>query len=149
METFEKITLIDCSEKELFDFHLDTNNIKLITPKHTKVELLDYEDSTYEGKIVKIKTTRAFISMNWIIKIEKLQYPNLMVDVAIKSPCSYWEHSHIFTQKGNLCELKDNIKFKLPFGIFGKLILPFIKKDIKNMFEYRHLQTKKYFSKKD
>ena len=25
METFEKITLIACSEKELFDFHLDTN----------------------------------------------------------------------------------------------------------------------------
>ena len=45
METFEKTTLIDCSAKELFDFHLDTNNIKLITPKHTKVELLDYEDS--------------------------------------------------------------------------------------------------------
>ena len=67
METFEKTTLIDCSAKELFDFHLDTNNIKLITPKHTKVELLDYEDSTYEGKIVKLKTTRAFICMNWII----------------------------------------------------------------------------------
>lgn len=131
METFEKTTLIDCSAKELFDFHLDTNNIKLITPKHTKVELLDYEDSTYEGKIVKLKTTRAFICMNWIIKIEKLKYPNLLVDVALKSPFSYWEHSHIFTQKGNLCELKDSIKFKLPFGIFGKLILPFIKKDIK------------------
>lgn len=28
METFEKTTLIDCSAKELFDFHLDTNNIK-------------------------------------------------------------------------------------------------------------------------
>ena len=148
METFEKITLIDCSEKELFDFHLDTNNIKLITPKHTKVELLDYEDSTYEGKIVKIKTTRAFISMNWIIKIEKLQYPNLMVDVAIKSPFSYWEHSHIFTQKGNLCELKDNIKFKLPFGIFGKLILPFIKKDIKkclsiDIFKQKNILVKR------
>ena len=41
MQTFEKTTLIDCSAKELFDFHLDTNNIKLITPKHTKVELKD------------------------------------------------------------------------------------------------------------
>lgn len=89
METFEKTTLIDCSAKELFDFHLDTNNIKLITPKHTKVELLDYEDSTYEGKIVKLKTTRAFICMNWTIKIEKLKYPNLLVDVALKSPFSY------------------------------------------------------------
>ena len=148
METFEKTTLIDCSAKELFDFHLDTNNIKLITPKHTKVELLDYEDSTYEGKIVKLKTTRAFICMNWIIQIEKLKYPNLMVDIALKSPFSYWEHSHIFTQKGNLCELKDSIKFKLPFGIFGKLILPFIKKDIKkclsiDIFKQKNILVKR------
>ena len=136
------------SEKELFDFHLDTNNIKLITPKHTKVELLDYEDSTYEGKIEKLKTTRAFICMNWIIKIEKLKYPNLMVDVALKSPFSSWKHSHIFTQKGNLCELKDSIKFKLPFGIFGKLILPFIKKDIKkclsiDIFKQKNILVKR------
>ena len=70
-----------------------------------------------------------------------------MIDVAIKSPFAFWEHRHIFTQKGNLCELKDIIKFKLPFGIFGKIISPIVKKDIKNMFEYRHFQTKKYFSK--
>ncbi len=24
--------------------------------------------------------------MNWIVKIEKLKYPNLLVDVALKSP---------------------------------------------------------------
>ena len=76
METFEKTTLIDCSAKELFDFHLDTNNIKLITPKHTKVELLDYEDSTYEGKNSKAKNYKSFYlyeldNKNRKIKISK------------------------------------------------------------------------------
>lgn len=145
MQIIEQTTLINCTPNDLFDFHLDTNNIKLITPKHTKIELIDYEDNTYEGKIIKLKTSRAFIPISWIVKIEKLQYPNLIVDVAIKSPFAFWEHSHIFTPKGNMCELKDLIKFKLPFGILGKIITPLIKKDIKNMFEYRHLQTKNYF----
>jgi len=142
METIIQSTFIKCTLEELFNFHLDTNNIKLITPKHTKVELINYEEKTYEGKIIKLKTTRAFIPINWIVKIEKYQYPNLMVDVAIKSPFAFWEHQHIFTQKGNKCELKDAIKYEPPFGILGKFIAPLLKKDIINMFEYRHKQTK-------
>ena len=143
METFTQTSLINCTLEELFDFHLDTNNIKLITPSHTKVELIDYEETTFEGKIIKLKTTRAWVTIDWIVKIEKYEYPNLMVDVALKSPFAFWEHQHIFTKKGSMCELKDVIKYKLPFGIVGKLIAPFIKKDIANMFAYRHTQTKK------
>lgn len=143
METFTQTSLINCTLEELFDFHLDTNNIKLITPSHTKVELIDYEETTFEGKIIKLKTTRAFVPIDWIVKIEKYEYPNLMVDVALKSPFAFWEHQHIFTKKGSMCELKDVIKYKLPFGILGKLIAPFIKKDIANMFAYRHKQTKR------
>ncbi len=148
MEILTKTTLIDCTLEELFDFHLDTNNIKRITPSHTKVELIDYEDATYEGKIIKLKTTRAWVPIDWIVKIEKYEYPNLMVDVAIKSPFAFWEHHHIFTKKGTMCELKDLIKYKLPFGIFGKLLAPFIKKDIENMFLYRHKQTKEILENK-
>ncbi len=142
METFTQTSLINCTLEDLFDFHLDTNNIKLITPSHTKVELIDYEETTFEGKIIKLKTTRAWVPIDWIVKIEKYEYPNLMVDVALKSPFAFWEHQHIFTKKGSMCELKDVIKYKLPFGIVGKLIAPFIKKDIANMFIYRHKQTK-------
>lgn len=143
METFTQTSLINCTLEELFNFHLDTNNIKLITPSHTKVELIDYEEGTFEGKIIKLKTTRAWVPIDWIVKIEKYEYPNLIVDVALKSPFAFWEHQHIFTKKGSMCELKDVIKYKLPFGIVGKLIAPFIKKDIANMFIYRHKQTKK------
>lgn len=142
METITQSTFINCTIEALFDFHLDTNNIKLITPNHTKVELIDYEEKTYEGKIIKLKTTRAFVPIDWIVKIEKFDYPHIMIDVAIKSPFSFWEHHHIFTKKGSGSELTDTIKYGLPFGIFGKILAPFIKKDIKAMFEYRHIQTK-------
>ena len=142
MENLTQTTLINCTLEELFNFHLDTNNIKLITPKHTKVELIEYENETFEGKIVKLKTTRAFIPITWIVKIDKYQYPNLMVDIALQSPFPFWEHQHIFTKKGSMCELKDVIKYKLPFGLFGKLLTFFIKKDIENMFVYRHRKTK-------
>ena len=134
-------------EEELFNFHLDSNNITKITPKDTKVELLSADTQTYEGKIVSIKTTKFFISTYWDVEIQKLEFPNILVDVAVKSPFKYWKHQHIFTKKGNMCELKDVIEYEMPFGILGKIVNPLIKKDIISMFEYRHKKTKEILEK--
>ena len=143
MNTIIKSTLINCNLDDLFDFHLDSNNITKITPSNTKVELLNEDTKTYEGKIVKIKTTKLFISTYWEVEIQKLQKPDILVDVALKSPFKYWKHQHIFSQKdNNICELKDVIEYELPFGLLGKLVEPLIGKDIENMFDYRHIKTK-------
>ncbi len=143
MKTIEKTTLINCSQEMLFQFHMDSNNITKITPPNIVVTLLNNDTETFEGKIVKIKTTKFFIPTYWEVKIEKLDKPNILVDVAIKSPFKFWKHQHIFTQKGSMCELKDIIEYEMPFGIFGKIVEPLITLDIKNMFQYRHEETKR------
>lgn len=148
MRKIEQVSFIDCKVKDLFEFHLDSNNISKITPPQIKVELLNDDGQTYEGKIVKIKSTKLFIPTYWEVEIEKLIKPNLLIDVALKSPFKFWKHQHIFTQKGNMCELKDIIEFKMPFGIFGKIFQPFIENDIKKMFEYRHQKTKEILENK-
>ena len=147
MQTIIQTTLIKCTQEELFNFHLDSNNITKITPTNIKVELLSTDTKTYEGKVVSIKTTKLFIPTYWDVEIKKLEFPNILVDLAVKSPFKYWKHQHIFTKKDNICELKDIIEYELPFGLLGKLVNPFIKNDIIKMFEYRHNQTKKILEK--
>jgi len=142
MKTFEKTSLLKCNIEELFDFHLNVKNLKVITPLDTSVELLNKDFNPHEGGILKIKTIKHFIPTTWEVKIEKLQRPNLLVDIALKSPFKYWEHSHIFTKKGTLCELKDVVKYELPLGKFGELFDFFIQKELKDMFEFRHKITK-------
>jgi ligand-binding SRPBCC domain-containing protein len=142
MKTIVKVSTIKCSLDELFEFHLDSSNISKITPADTKVELLNEDVTAYEGKVVKIKTTKFFIPTYWEVKIEKLEKPNVLVDVALKSPFKYWKHQHIFTKKDDVCELKDIIEYEMPFGFLGSLVEPLIANDIKKMFEYRHKRTK-------
>ena len=142
MQTFIKSSYINCDIKALFDFHLDTNNLTFITPKNIKVELLTKNFKPQIGQLLKIKSTKYFVPMNWEIKIEKIDEPNLLVDIALKSPFSFWEHKHIFIKHGNMSELKDVINFKLPLGILGKLLSYFVKKDLQKMFDYRHKMTK-------
>lgn len=144
IKTFEKVSMIKhCTIEQLFDFHLDVSNLKAITPPDTKVELLNKDFIPHEGGVLNIKTIKNYIPTTWQVKIEKLQSPNLLVDVAIKSPFEYWEHSHIFTQKGNVCQLKDVVKYKLPFGKVGEFFDLFIQIELQKMFDFRHEVTKK------
>lgn len=99
MKTYIKKTQINCDVEKLFDFHMDSNNIKKITPPNIKVELLNDDGKSYEGKIVKLKTTKFFIPTYWEVRIEKLQKPSILIDIAIKSPFQYWRHQHIFHTK--------------------------------------------------
>jgi ligand-binding SRPBCC domain-containing protein len=143
MKTITKSSIIKCNQEDLYQFHMDSNNISNITPKDTKVELIDDDGQTYEGKIVKIKTTKFFIPTYWEVEIQKLDPPNILIDVAQKSPFKYWKHQHIFKKiDENTSELEDIVEYELPFGILGKLVSPFVELDIKKMFEYRHNQTK-------
>lgn len=149
MKKFEKKSLISCSIEELFSFHLDSSNIKQITPKDTKVELLNKDFKAKEGGILNIKTTKFFIPTLWSVEISLIKKPFMLVDTAIKSPFSFWRHSHIFTQKGNICELKDVIEYEIPFGFIGNIFSKLVENQLKDMFDYRHKQTKRILEKKD
>ena len=142
MKKFEKISTINCKIEELFEFHTDMRNLVNITPPDTKVNLINRDFVPHEGGVLKIKTVKNFIPTTWEVKIDKMQEPNLLVDIALKSPFKYWKHSHVFTQKGNICELKDIVEYELPFGAIGNLFDFFIQNELSKMFNYRHKVTK-------
>ena len=142
MKTYEKISILECDIDDMFNFHLDLNNLKAITPKDTQVTLIDEMFTPKEGDILRLKTVKNFIPTRWDVKIEQINKPNLLVDVALKSPFKSWKHSHIFTQKEDeLCELKDVVEYEIPFGFFGALFDSFVKSELDKMFTYRHEVT--------
>ncbi|RXK01091.1 hypothetical protein CRU98_01165 [Arcobacter sp. CECT 8986] len=143
MQTYTRTIYIDTTLDEIFDFHLDVNNLVKITPSNIKVELLNKDFVPKEGATMDIKVTKNFIPLKWSVKIKKLEKPNILVDVALKSIFKYWEHQHIFEKRGNRVLLKDVVRYELPFGFLGNLINFLIYKDIDSMFKYRQETTKK------
>ena len=149
MNIYEKTSLIKCSIENLFNFHLDIKNLKAINPKNIKVTLLNEGFIPKEGGVLKLRTVKNFIPIIWEVKIETLRSPNLLVDVAMKSPFKSWKHAHVFTQKEcDLCELKDVEEYSLPFGFLNSLLNIFVKYELKSMFEHRHQVTKKLLESK-
>jgi len=146
---YEKTSFIACQAEELFNFHTDTNNLKAISPTNIKVTLLNEGFVPKEGGVLKLRTVKNFIPIIWEVKIETLKSPNLLVDIAMKSPFKSWRHSHIFTQiDENLCELKDRVEYTLPFGFIGSLFNFFVHFELESMFTHRHLTTQKLLEEK-
>ena len=146
--TVEFETIINCTPEKLFDFHADTKNLPLITPSDTTVTIVKIENELKEGNVAVLKIKKGLLSFTWELVFEKVNYPSLIVDMAIKSPFKSFRHKHQFIKIDETHTLlKDSVTFSLSFGILNKPIVWFIKKDMQKMFIFRHEQTKKFIEK--
>ncbi len=149
MYIYEKRSRISCTLEALYAFHSDTKNLKAVTPPNISVALLNPIDEVKEGDILDIKTKKFFFSIPWKIEITQATPPHKMIDTALKSPFTFWEHHHIFRQKEDGCELKDIVFYEIPYGFVGKIFSKLIALELEAMFTYRHAQTKKILEAKD
>ncbi|MFA7571412.1 MAG: hypothetical protein WCY75_09275 [Sulfurimonadaceae bacterium] len=137
-------TKIDVAVETLFEFHKNPTNLPLITPKNIHVSLLKIPEPFEEKGVVALTITKWGIPQQWEVELNRVVYPTLIRDVAIKSPFKHFVHDHIFKAltptSSMLC---DKINITLPLEPLSHLLLPLIKKDILTMFEYRHKTTKR------
>lgn len=140
-------THMPCNVKTLFNFHADTNNLPLITPKDTSVKILKLDTPLKEGNEAVLRIKKGWLAFTWELTFEKVDYPHLIVDVATRSPFKTFRHEHHFIEvNGGHSILRDEVTFSLPFEPFSAIAVWFVKRDMHKMFAYRHAQTKVYLS---
>ncbi len=145
MKNFKKSIEIKCSVERAFDFHKDTNNLKLITPSGISVKITSIELPLKLGSEIILNVKQfGLIRNKWHIKLTDFVQNKLITDTQIKGPFAVWKHKHIFEDKGETTLMTDEIEFQLPFGILGEIAYQvFVAKLIRNQFEYRQRVTKK------
>ena len=135
-------TPMPCSVKTLFDFHANTKNLPLITPKDTSVEILKLNTPLKEGNEAMLRIKKGLLSFVWELTFEKVEYPHLIIDAATKSPFKSFRHEHHFIEiDDSHTLLRDEVTFSLPFEPLSRPIAWLIKRDMKKMFAYRHKKT--------
>ncbi len=105
------------------------------------------------NKIVQYREKKAIETaeeLSTIINKAKKNYNNYkknesLCDKQIFGPYLHWEHTHIFTSDKKNTIIEDVVNYKLLFGnIIHKL---FVKKDLKNIFEYRYKKIEELFKR--
>lgn len=150
MISLEFSTEIAVDTQTLFAFHIDTNNLPKITPPWIGVEILSLELPLHKGSMVELDIRRFGFTQRWKMIISELISPTLICDKAVKSPFASFIHYHRFEAIDKTKSvLNDELIFSLPLYPLSLIAVPFIKKDMQKMFEYRHQQTKILLEKKD
>lgn len=137
---------IETEMGEIFNFHLDTNNLPKISPAFPSASIKSITDVPLkEGSTVTVTLNFILFKTDWEILIERVIDGQLIVDLQKNGLFEYWRHSHIFETVEDKVVMTDKVEFIPPFGTFGRLFLPLINFQLKQMFKFRHSKTKNLF----
>jgi ligand-binding SRPBCC domain-containing protein len=145
---FEKSVIINTNLEELFNFHLDTNNITHISSPFPVIEKIEMSSNPLStNSTVSLLLNFKIFRQNWVMKISEVKPSEIITDIQVKGPFKLWEHRHIFESTKGGVKMTDNINFLPPWGLIGLLTLPLLYLQLYLMFSDRHRRTKKFFER--
>ena len=146
----ETIQNLPISQKEAWDFLSDPRNLKTITPDYMGFEIVSGAASKmYAGQILQyIVTPLLNIPLKWVTEITHIREGEYFVDEQRFGPYSLWHHKHFIKPIKNGVEMIDIVDYKVPFGLLGQLVQPFlVRPKLEEIFEYRKNALDRIFGK--
>jgi ligand-binding SRPBCC domain-containing protein len=126
--------------QEGWDFLSNPKNLKSITPEYMGFDILSGADRPmYAGQIIQyIVKPILGIKTKWVTEITHVVEGKYFVDEQRFGPYALWHHKHFIKEIPGGVEMEDIIDYKVPFGILGQLVHPFlVKPKLNEIFEYR------------
>lgn len=148
MHTLERIQRLPITIEEAWDFFSSPKNLKVITPPYMGFNIKSGGESPmYAGMLIKYTVTPLFaIPMKWVTEITHVEDKKFFVDEQRVGPYAIWHHQHHFKAIPNGVEMTDIVNYKLPLGILGEWIEPFlVKRKVEEIFEYRNVKMLELF----
>lgn len=141
---------LNCDIETAWSFFSSPLNLPKITPKNMGFNVISNLESKdiYEGMIIEYRVSPMLhIPLRWITKITQVEKNKSFTDFQEKGPYKYWNHFHEFVPNEKGVLMKDTVDYELPFGLLGRIAHKiFVKKKLKNIFNYRYRFLDKYFS---
>ncbi|WP_406684284.1 SRPBCC family protein [Seonamhaeicola sp. MEBiC1930] len=148
--TLHKKQKLPISRDEAWNFLSNPKNLKIITPDYMGFNIISGADRTmYSGQIIQyIVTPLLGIKTKWVTEITHSNNQDYFVDEQRFGPYSLWHHKHFIKIIDGGIQMEDIIDYKLPFGVFGQLVHPFlVKPKLEEIFNYRSNKLEDIFGK--
>lgn len=140
MRQLEFKQFLPLNAEEAWDFFSNPANLGKITPKEMNFVITSkMPEKVYPGLIITYKVSPLLgIPMTWVTEITQVKEPHFFVDEQRSGPYHIWHHEHHFQTVENGIMMTDKLLYKVPFGIFGKILdYMFIQKKVDGIFSFR------------
>lgn len=148
MYTLHKKQNIPITLDQAWEFLSDPKNLSVLTPKEMNMTIVSEADRPmYAGQVIQYSVTPvAGIKTKWISEITQYVEGKYFVDLQLYGPYAFWHHQHFIHEIDGGVQMEDIINYKVPFGVLGKLVHPFlVKPKLEQVFNYRKQQLTKLF----
>jgi ligand-binding SRPBCC domain-containing protein len=140
MYTLHSKQNLPISLMEAWEFLSNPSNLKIITPDYMGFHILSGADRPmYSGQIIQYVVTPVLgIKTNWVTEITHVKDKMYFVDEQRFGPYALWHHKHFLREISGGVEMEDIVDYKMPLGILGRMVHPFlVKPKLNQIFEYR------------
>ena len=138
--TLHKNQKLPISLDKAWEFLSNPKNLKVITPDYMSFNIVSTIDRPlYTGQIIQyIVTPLLGIKTQWVSEITHIEEKRYFVDEQMYGPYALWHHKHFVKEVPGGVELEDIIDYKVPLGLLGQLVHPFlVKPKLEEIFNYR------------
>ena len=133
---------------QAWEFLANPKNLKTITPDYMGFKTLSGDDRPmFAGQIIQYIVTPVLgIPMKWVTEITHVVDQKYFVDEQRFGPYALWHHKHFIKEIPGGVEMEDIVDYKLPMGILGQMVHPFlVKPKLKEIFYYRKMKLVELF----
>ncbi len=148
IHTFHRKQNLPISIDEAWSFLSNPENLKTITPNYMGFNILSGADRPmYAGQIIQyIVTPILGIKTKWVTEITHVKDKHYFVDEQRFGPYALWHHKHFIRPIEGGIEMEDIIDYKVPLGILGQLVHPFlVKPKLEEIFKCRKERLEELF----
>jgi ligand-binding SRPBCC domain-containing protein len=136
----------------IWSFISSPKNLAQITPPHMGFNILNQANAIekmYAGQLIQYHVSPLLnIKLYWVTEITHVSQNNYFVDEQRFGPYKFWHHQHFLKQVNGGVEMTDIVHYKAPFGPIGTIANNlFIKKQLKQIFDYRYQKIEELFNK--
>jgi len=137
--TLRRQQLIKRPLPEVFAFFESPENLARITPASMGFEILTPKPIRMQTGSILDYTIRLFgFPVHWTTIIAAYNPPRSFSDVALKSPYSFWHHTHTFEEVEDGTLMTDEVRYALPFGPLGRVAHSlWIEGQLERIFDFR------------
>lgn len=146
--TLHKKQQLPISLETAWEFLSNPKNLKVITPDYMSFNIVSTIDRPlYTGQIIQyIVTPLLGIKTKWVSEITHIEEKKYFVDEQMYGPYALWHHKHFVKEIEGGVEMEDIIDYKVPLGILGQIVHPFIvKPKLEEIFNYRQQKLEELF----
>ena len=138
--TLHKKQQLPITLDKAWEFLSNPKNLAIITPDYMSFKIMSKIDRPlYTGQIIQYTVTPLLgIKTKWVSEITHIEEKKYFVDEQMYGPYALWHHKHFVKEIEGGVELEDIIDYKVPLGILGQLVHPFlVQPKLEEIFNYR------------